>query len=393
MSATKLKFGIYGHALQELDNLRFEGVLKFCVERKIDLCDLRRLTMIPDIHLATPPWRGKVDGLVICTGRELGHPESIIADWIVAGGVPAVSISADWVDPRVPLVYVDHQKLAKLASDYLLALGCKSFLFFGFDESTGSHRRGEEFARLLAQQNQRAIQYHNRAIHQGGHEDHEELGGNRELAKLLRAAAKPLGIWALNDSFGASISQTCKALGFEIPSQVRILATNDTSLARNQMPSLSSIQTSSVEIGYRAAQLVKDLLDGKRVKKITAVSKLKLVERDSTRVVESEAGEIEDVWRYIQDHACQGITIEQLLQIVKCSRRTLQSRFSEKYGHGPYEEIQRVRLERAASLLRETQLSISRIAAMVGFEEVGSFGKFFRNQTQRSPKEFREDAT
>ena len=38
---------------------------------------------------------------------------------------------------------------------------------------------------------------------------------------------------------------------------------------------------------------------------------------------------------------------------------------------------------------RETKLSVSRIAAMVGFEESAAFSKFFRNQTGKSPRDFR----
>ena len=56
----------------------------------------------------------------------------------------------------------------------------------------------------------------------------------------------------------------------------------------------------------------------------------------------------------------------------------------------PLQEIRRVRLERAKSLLRETRLSIGRIAVMVGFEEQAAFGKFFRQQTELSPREYRE---
>ena len=48
-----------------------------------------------------------------------------------------------------------------------------------------------------------------------------------------------------------------------------------------------------------------------------------------------------------------------------------------------------MRLEKAKDLLAKTQLFVSRIASMVGFEETASFSRFFAKQTGMSPLAYR----
>ena len=49
------------------------------------------------------------------------------------------------------------------------------------------------------------------------------------------------------------------------------------------------------------------------------------------------------------------------------SRRALEIRFRKALGRSPHQEIQRVRLERARRLLRETDLAIPRVAEAAGY--------------------------
>ena len=71
-------------------------------------------------------------------------------------------------------------------------------------------------------------------------------------------------------------------------------------------------------------------------------------------------------------------------------RRKLEKQFRAAVGHAPGQEIQRVRLEQAKKMLSQSQLSVSRIASMVGFEEPASFSKFFQKHVAMSPRKFRD---
>ena len=94
--------------------------------------------------------------------------------------------------------------------------------------------------------------------------------------------------------------------------------------------------------------------------------------------------------RLINQHACSGFTIEQILDTVNISRQTLERYFQHHLGRTPGQELVRVRLEHAKTLLAMTRHPMKLIARMVGFRTASSFSAFFRNQTGVSPTAFRQ---
>lgn len=390
MTTIPFTFGIYGDARQEVVSRRFSGVLRYCAEHKINVRDFRRVNVVDDFHDIPPSWKRQVDGVILCIGRADHLPEIELADWVVGGGVPAVNTSADWVDPRIPMVHCNHLSLAKIAAKHLVAVGCKSFLFAGYDHSVGSTIRGEGFEQALTELGKKSKIHTGQVRYSASFDDEELAASDQALVEHLRKLPKPLGVWALNDPTASAVSLLCKRLELEVPEQVKILGVDDISIARMQLPMLSSIYTPGDEIGYKAAEIVNEMLAGRKVPKIIDIAKGKLVARESTVQAQRGRGGIEDVLEYIARHACEGISVEELPKIVGVSRRSLQDLFLAQVGHTPIQEVHRVRLERAKTLLKETQISISRISTMVGFEESAAFGKFFRNQTGLTPRAYRE---
>jgi AraC-like DNA-binding protein len=66
--------------------------------------------------------------------------------------------------------------------------------------------------------------------------------------------------------------------------------------------------------------------------------------------------------------------------------------FAVAYGETPRAYLTRRRIERAKTLLRTANLSVTEICFLVGFASLGSFGTRFRELVGRSPSEYREDA-
>lgn len=66
--------------------------------------------------------------------------------------------------------------------------------------------------------------------------------------------------------------------------------------------------------------------------------------------------------------------------------------FARAYGETPRSYLGRRRIERAKTLLRHANLSVTEICFMVGFESVGSFSTRFRELTGESPSAYREAA-
>ena len=66
--------------------------------------------------------------------------------------------------------------------------------------------------------------------------------------------------------------------------------------------------------------------------------------------------------------------------------------FTAAYGETPRTYLTRRRIERAKTLLRTANLSVTEICFLVGFASLGSFSARFRDLVGRSPSDYRDDA-
>ena len=66
--------------------------------------------------------------------------------------------------------------------------------------------------------------------------------------------------------------------------------------------------------------------------------------------------------------------------------------FKEAFGMPPHRYLLTRRIERAAALLRETELSITEIAFHTGWTSLGTFGRTFHDITGQSPSAMRLEA-
>jgi transcriptional regulator GlxA family with amidase domain len=65
--------------------------------------------------------------------------------------------------------------------------------------------------------------------------------------------------------------------------------------------------------------------------------------------------------------------------------------FKDVFGETPHRYLQRRRVERAMTLLRQTNRPVTDIAWDVGFASLGTFSRTFSNVVGRSPSEFRTE--
>ena len=75
--------------------------------------------------------------------------------------------------------------------------------------------------------------------------------------------------------------------------------------------------------------------------------------RRSTDMLAVEDADLAAAVRFIREHACDGITVADVVGKLPLSRRVLESRFERVLGRTPHAEILRVRLERVKQLLTE----------------------------------------
>jgi LacI family transcriptional regulator len=144
-------------------------------------------------------------------------------------------------------------------------------------------------------------------------------------------------------------------------------------------------------VGYAAAKLLHAMLQGRP---LPAGLKVQIptppvIERESTGGRAVRDADTEPAYHLIHRRACEGITINEVVQTTAVCRKTFTERFKAAYGRTPGEELRRVKLERAKHLLVTTGLAVTRIAALCGFGQPGKFYNFFKRETGCGPRQYR----
>ena len=108
---------------------------------------------------------------------------------------------------------------------------------------------------------------------------------------------------------------------------------------------------------------------------------------DETGTTNSET--VRKVHDHLVEHLDERVTIEELSRMFHINATTLKEAFKAEYGTSLAAHIKEHRMEKAASLLRESRLSISDIAKSVGFESRSRFTTAFKDAYGVLPSEYR----
>lgn len=98
---------------------------------------------------------------------------------------------------------------------------------------------------------------------------------------------------------------------------------------------------------------------------------------------------IREIHDHLTEHMEQRVTIEELAHRYLINPTTLKTVFKQVYGNSLAAHMKEHRMEKAASLLRETELSVAEIAGQVGYESQSKFTAAFKEQFAQLPKEYR----
>jgi transcriptional regulator GlxA family with amidase domain len=83
-------------------------------------------------------------------------------------------------------------------------------------------------------------------------------------------------------------------------------------------------------------------------------------------------------------------SIEEIADEVGISLRHFIRRFQKATGDQPLKYLQRVRIDKARELLETTRDNVDQITWAVGYQDISSFGRLFRQYTGLSPSAYRE---
>lgn len=92
-----------------------------------------------------------------------------------------------------------------------------------------------------------------------------------------------------------------------------------------------------------------------------------------------------------RDYASE-LDILSLARVALMSPAHFSRQFAATFGETPHRYLQRRRIERAMTLLRDHDRSVTEVALAVGYDSLGTFSRTFRRVTGRTPIDFRDEA-
>jgi len=285
-------------------------------------------------------------------------------------------VQADGVDQavHVPHVYTDGSEIARVVADYFSERGISSFGYVG-NSGLQDTRQADAF-RI-------AVEAKGFAFSRFSGEIRSELDPAKTFHRWLEGIPRPAGLLASMDWVAWLVISECTAAGFHVPDDFAVMGiTDDRPWCELAPVPLSSVAIAAEKIGYQAASVLDQMMEGKAVSyEPVILPPIGIVSRRSTDIIAAEDPDIAEVLRFIHDHAMEGCSVKALLQAVPMDRRRLERWFRQNLGRSPYEEIQRLRIASVKRLLAETAEGIEEIARRCGFLNAKVLSHTFKRET------------
>ncbi|MDE3097889.1 MAG: XylR family transcriptional regulator [Verrucomicrobiota bacterium] len=365
-------------ALGWYDYRLHRGIEKFALEHDWHLsANLAREKVIP--------WGWDGDGVLAWLGAG-----DDLAEFVRLARKPTVDFSFRRPHLKFARVLEDHAHAAQLVAEHFLSRGFRHFAFYSNLENWSYIERGDGFAAALRRSGRECLwlRWHRSPEYRDGRDQWKRK--RRWLVVRLKAAPKPLAVFAANDDHALEVLESCENARLAVPEQVAIVGAENYLLAADAMRTpVSSVDTNLETLGYRGAALLDDLMNGKKAPaEPVRVPAAGIVTRKSSDLLAIAHKGVANSLRFIWGHAHQPISVKDLVEVAAMSRRGLHKAFLENVGRTPGQELQRVRIERAKRLLAESDHKIEVLATLCGYQSANSFCVAFKQATGLSPKQF-----
>jgi AraC-like DNA-binding protein/ligand-binding sensor protein len=138
---------------------------------------------------------------------------------------------------------------------------------------------------------------------------------------------------------------------------------------------------------------IKRIQEAKNAEELTDILYL-IVDRMAGRIFSFQgirhASALRKAERFIWENYTRKICLKEIAEASGLSAPYFSSIFKEEMGENLSTYLNRLRVERAATMLIESDMSLNKIAEACGFEDQSWFSKIFKSYTGKSPGKYRE---
>lgn len=337
------------------------------------------------VRWGTPPIVDEV--LTACAGLIVFALDTRALTRLRRNGLPVVSVSSRNLGAGFPSVVPDDAEIGAEGAAHFLERYYRSFAYVGPVGISFSAGRANGFRSALAG---RECPCHWVDATLG------EAASEQALRDFLKKLPPATGVFTASDVFARRVCEVAVASGLRVPEDFAVLGVDADELVAYLSPiQLSSVDSNPERVGYRAAEILGEMLSGKRARAaypgdwVERIAPNGIHMGHSTDALATEDALVKRAAKIIRERACDGVNVAQLATACGCNRRTLEMRFRTITGTGIAEHLRSERIERAKKLLSTTSLTVNLIAERVGFGTAAHFSTAFKKATGYPPGSYR----
>ena len=329
------------------------------------------------------------DGALVWLDRR-----DVWAEALLAAGVKVVNANRCW-QGRIPSAAFDGAAIARLAAEHLFALNRAHAAFVGWETAQDPH--GSTPLTWFADCCREAgVIFHSHTMSHlrgiDGPTQRLPVSAYSRLRGFLDALPRPAAIWCQDDYLARMVCDMAAELGIHVPGNIAVLGTGDLRVAMMGSIAVSTIPLPAQNVGREMLRMVVQLIDGVPLSADPTMIPPPSVTVRASSAPGDSGGEaaFHHARAWIRDHASEGITVNELMEMVPMSQRAFSQKFAALFGRTPGGEIRHVRMELAKSYLVGTQYSIERISRLCGYDQQAKFSNFFKREAGVTPSKYRD---
>ena len=360
-----------------------EGISKFVSERN-DWSVYQHSGQLGELSIGfLEQWDG--DGII----ARISTPESLKI--LQQKQLPVVDVLGNCKNVSFPVVKCNDYLVGRAAAEYFLEKGFRDLAYYGSYEETWAQERSVSFLETAQRNDANYSKYIFKRA------DIRKFGLERHLLntrKWLQELSKPTGVLVASDQFAPMIFTAAQRDGIRIPEELSLIGVdNDAPFCGLCNPPLSSLEPDHRQVGYRAAELLGQLMAGSApTKMLIEISPSRIYERRSSSQLAVKDPILATALNLISQRACMGIGIDEIARETGVSRSVIQRKFRSKLHRTIGESILDVKLKRAREMLLETNLSIHLVAERSGMNSQEYLTYMFRKHLGTTPAKVRKNA-
>jgi LacI family transcriptional regulator len=308
------------------------------------------------------------------------------AEAIINSGLP--SVTRGLKIPGCPHIVSNSPAIAEMAADYYIERGFKTFAFCGNQASEWSTTRRDCFVQKLSDNNY-DIHVYEQPKSRGWYSWEKE---QHYLVKWLKELPKPIALFAANDDRARIVIEACKIAGIHVPEEIAIMGVdNDEHVCELSSPPLSSIALNTERIGMTAAKMLDVMMTtGDECDEDIVLQPTHVITRQSTNIQAIEDNEIAKAISYINANAHKLIQVDDVVSVTVLGRRALEKRFRKYLRRSIFNEINSIQVQHMATMLIDTNMSITDIAQVMGYPSAKHISRSFRKIKKMTPLQYRK---